>query len=248
MVAAGRRGYSPAMASLLRRIQRLFGGGEADHGAPITLRPRDCHCHVIPGVDDGSRDLAESRAMLELLIAAGATRVIATPHIFPGRFPNEPEQLRPRYDELRAAVADLPVELELGAEHYLDETLHARVLADRLLAFGPERYVLFECLPSGPVPVDLMRVVHALAARGYTPLLAHVERYPWLRGPEREEVAADLRSAGARFQVNRTVGEVNQPGRGARGETLAWLQQRGWIDEVGSDLHRATPEGRPYAN
>jgi tyrosine-protein phosphatase YwqE len=239
------------MPGFFQRIQQLFTGraatGTSSESAEIVLRPRDCHCHVIPGVDDGSRDLEESRAMLRLLIDAGARRVIATSHIFPGRFPNEPEQLRPRFDALCAAVADLPVELELGAEHYLDETLHARVLAKRLLAFGPERYVLFECLPGGPVPVDLMAVVYALADGGYTPLLAHVERYAWLRGPDREEIAADLRAAGVRFQVNRTVGAMNRPGHGPRVATLAWVQERGWIDEVGSDLHRATPEGRPYA-
>jgi protein-tyrosine phosphatase len=233
----------PGLLHLLKRL--LPRPGDGAHAA-IGLRPRDCHCHVIPGVDDGSRSLTESRDMLSLLIDAGARRVIATPHVFPGRFPNEPEQLRPRFDALRDAVADLPVELELGAEHYLDETLRSRVEARRVLEFGPERYVLFECLPSGPLPVDLMAVVHALAAGGYTPLLAHVERYPWLRGPERDEIAADLRAAGCRFQVNRTVGSMNQPGRGSRGEILAWLQTCGWIDEVGSDLHRATPEGRPY--
>lgn len=235
------------MVGILKRLQQLFAGRRAEPtDAEIGLRPRDCHCHVIPGVDDGSRDLEESRAMLVLLQAAGARRVIATSHIFPGRFPNEPEQLRPRFDALCAAVADVPVELELGAEHYLDETLHARVLARRVIAFGPENYVLFECLPSGPVPVDLMKVVHALADQGYTALLAHVERYAWLRGPDRDEIAADLRAAGVRFQVNRTVGSMNRPGHGVRGQTLAWLQARGWIDEVGSDLHRATPEGRPY--
>lgn len=236
------------MPGLFTAIRRIFAGREADGAAnaTISLRPRDCHCHVLPGVDDGSRDLAESRAMLEILIAAGARQVIATPHMFPGRYPNEPEQLRPRFAALRDAVADLPVELELGAEHYLDDTLHARIVAGRVIAFGPERYVLFECLPSGPAPVDLMTVAHALSDRGYTPLLAHVERYPWLRGPGRDELAADLRAAGVRFQVNRTVGSVNRPGQGARGATLAWLQALGWIDEVGSDLHRATPEGRPY--
>jgi len=235
------------MAGLLHRLRRIFSATGSGAGAAIELRPRDCHCHVIPGVDDGSRSLAESRDMLNLLIAAGARRVIATSHIFPARFPNEPELLRPRFAALCEAVVDLPIELELGAEHYLDETLRARVAARRVVEFGPERYVLFECLPGGPLPVDLMAVVHALAAGGYTPLLAHVERYAWLRGPDRDEVAADLRAAGCRFQVNRTVGSVNVPGRGERGAVLAWLQTRGWIDEVGSDLHRATPEGRPYA-
>ena len=95
-------------------------------------------------------------------------------------------------------------------------------------------------------PLGLFEVVHELAQRGYTPLVAHVERYRWLRGEEGSEILEDLRAAGARFQVNRTVGKVNVPGVGSRGKFIAELRRRGWIDEVGSDLHRPTPEGRPY--
>ena len=94
---------------------------------------------------------------------------------------------------------------------------------------------------------QFLEVVHELAQRGYTPLLAHVERYHWLRGEEGDEILEDLRAAGARFQVNRTVGKVNVPGVGSRGKFIVKLRRRGWIDEVGSDLHRPTPEGRPYA-
>ena len=82
---------------------------------------------------------------------------------------------------------------------------------------------------------------------GLTPLMAHVERYQYLRGEEGWEVVEDLRAAGVRFQVNRTVGKINVPGVGSRGRMLTKLQHAGYIDEVGSDLHRATPEGRPYA-
>jgi HAE1 family hydrophobic/amphiphilic exporter-1 len=45
----------------------------------------------------------------------------------------------------------------------------------------------------------------------------------------------------------RTVGKINVPGEGQRGRFLAKLIERDWIDEVGSDLHRPTPEGRPFA-
>jgi tyrosine-protein phosphatase YwqE len=105
--------------------------------------------------------------------------------------------------------------------------------------------VLFETPTGQHTPRPLMPVVHELAQRGYTPLLAHVERYHWLRGDESEELCEDLRSAGARFQVNRTIGKVNVPGEGPRGRFIAWLREQDFIDEVGSDLHRATPDGRP---
>lgn len=215
----------------------------------VPLRARDCHSHVIPAVDDGSRTMDESLAMLRLLAEAGAQRVIATPHIYPGRFDNEPDFLRRRFDELvqAAEAAGVGVELELGAEHFCDEHLVPRIERGDILSFGKERYVLFETTTTEHVPPHLSATVYALVERGYTPLVAHVERYHYLRSEEGEELLEDLRCMGARFQVNRTVGQVNVPGRGPRGKFIAKLLTRGWVDEVGSDLHRPTQDGRPYA-
>ena len=214
----------------------------------IRLRERDCHSHVIPGVDDGSRNLEMSLAMLALLREAGARTIVCTSHVYPGKYDNEPESLTRAFAQLRDAArsAALDVELELGAEHFLDETLEARIRGGRAIAFGPERYVLFEAHTGEHVPSPLFDVVRALVDCGLTPLLAHVERYHWLRGDEGDELLQDLRVAGCRFQVNRTVGKVNVPGEGARGRFLADLVARGWVDEVGSDLHRPTPDGRPF--
>ncbi|MEE9383610.1 MAG: CpsB/CapC family capsule biosynthesis tyrosine phosphatase [Nannocystaceae bacterium] len=214
----------------------------------ICLRKRDCHTHVVPGVDDGSRDTTESLAMVRLLAAEGVERIIATPHIFPGRFPNEPEGLRVVFDGLVAAVASegIGVELELGAEHYLDDSLIERVAQRRVIEFGEERYVLFETYTGGEAPAGLFDLVREMKQGGYTPLMAHVERYGYLRGTPGREMVEDLRCAGVRFQVNRTVGRANMPGEGSRGNFLSWLRKKNWIDEVGSDLHRATPDGRPH--
>ncbi len=217
------------------------------HDGTVALRPRDCHTHVIPEVDDGSRSMQESLTMLRMLGDQGVTHVIATPHIFPGRFDNEPDALRPAFEALVDAARgreDIKVSLELGAEHYLDGSLLGRVEAGNVLAFGPERYVLFETPTGSEVPPTLMDVCFALVDRGYTPLIAHVERYRYLRGESGLDVLEDLRAAGAKFQVNRTppAGRSNP-----RQSFVKRLQSEGWIDEVGSDMHRPTASGRPEA-
>jgi tyrosine-protein phosphatase YwqE len=226
-------------------VRRLRGGKTR-----VVLGERDVHCHIVPGVDDGSRTTEESLQILRLLAAEGVKTVIATPHIYPGRFDNEPEDLRPRFEALDAARHDagIDVQIELGAEHWLDDSLLPRIAAGRVLPFGPERYVLFETTTGPHLPPRLYDVVHALADAGYTPLCAHVERYAYLREGEGDEILEDLRAAGARFQVNRTVGKANVPGEGTRGRFVAKLLTRGWVDEVGSDLHRPTPDGRPYSH
>ncbi len=215
----------------------------------VALRERDCHSHVLPGVDDGSRDLAMSLQMLRLLHDAGARTVVCTSHIYPGKYDNEPATLQRAFEQLQRAVEreNVALQLELGAEHFLDEHLAGRIASGAHIAFGRERYVLFEAHTGEHVPAPLFDVVRALVDRGCVPLLAHVERYHWLRGPDGDELLEDLRAAGARFQVNRTVGKINVPGEGQRGRFLAKLIERDWIDEVGSDLHRPTPEGRPFA-
>jgi len=193
--------------------------------------------------------MSESLEMLKLLRTEGARTVVATSHMFPARFNNEPDDLRRGFAALQEAshAAAVDIELVLGAEHYLDEGFGERIKAGKVLPFGPERYVLFETTTGQHAPPSLMTVVHDLADRGYVPLVAHIERYAYLRGEDGREMVEDLRSAGARFQVNRTVGKANRPGVGNRGQMIAWLAEQDWIDEVGSDLHRPTREGRPYA-
>lgn len=214
----------------------------------ITLRPRDCHCHAIPGVDDGARDLDMSLAMLRLLQAAGAETIVCTSHMYPGKYDNTPDGLARAFDGLQsaAAAAGIGVRLELGAEHFLDEGLADRIRRGEIIAFGPERYVLFEAHTRENAPQSLLEVVRTLTDRGFTPLLAHVERYHWLRGDDGDELCEDLRAVGTKFQVNRTVGKSNVPMVGPRGAFLSMLLTRGWVDEVGSDLHRPTPDGRPF--
>ncbi|MBL4687961.1 MAG: hypothetical protein JKY37_25445 [Nannocystaceae bacterium] len=234
---------------LKRKFTGSTEGSAAEKHGDIMLGERDCHSHIIPGIDDGSRTMAESLKMLALLHAEGVRTLAATSHMFPSRFDNQPDDLQRGFEALERARDDAGIELtlQLGAEHYLDEDFVARIKAGCIVPFGPESYVLFETTTGAHAPSNLLDAVHEIRDRGMVPLVAHIERYQYLRDEEGHEMVEDLRSAGAQFQVNRTVGKANRPGLGGRGRMIAWLQARDWIDEVGSDLHRPTREGRPYA-
>ena len=141
----------------------------------------DLHCHVLPGVDDGSPDVETSLAMLSAAAAAGTSVMIATPHQHPTRYPNRPEPLRAALrllnearDAAVAGGATLP-ELHLGAEVHLDEGLIDRLGSGELFTLAGGRYVLLE-LPDVFPTQSVERLLYELQVAGYVPLLAHPER------------------------------------------------------------------------
>lgn len=61
----------------------------------------DTHCHLLPGVDDGPKDLQESEAMLKELYMQGVRKVIVTPHYRKGMFEPDPAQIKKQYVQIR---------------------------------------------------------------------------------------------------------------------------------------------------
>lgn len=138
----------------------------------------DFHSHVLPGLDDGSRDEEESLAMLRASAGQGIACVAATPHFYP--WEHSPEE----FLAARAAAAErlakrcppgLPRVL-LGAEvHYFEGMAHAAELED--LCLEGTRLLLVE-MPFSPWTERMVKEVSALHAQyGFQVLLAHIERY-----------------------------------------------------------------------
>jgi protein-tyrosine phosphatase len=208
-----------------------------DIGATPTLELHDLHSHVLPGLDDGASDTAESLAMLDGLAALGYTRVAVTPHYHHGLFetPVRTEVLR-RIEALASSRGDRPPALLPGAEIWFDERLLEPDAPDLLPGLGPSRALLVEfgCQPGSP-PRGLERLAIDLRQRGAHLIVAHPERYPDIqRDPDRLQ---PLRQAGALIQVD-LLSLVGSYGRGPR--TTAWkLLESGAADAVASDLHRA---------
>ncbi|HET7229098.1 MAG TPA: CpsB/CapC family capsule biosynthesis tyrosine phosphatase [Longimicrobium sp.] len=195
----------------------------------------DFHNHVIPGVDDGAADVAESLAALETMREQGAETVLATPHVSGAatRDPAERERVLAAIDagwEALKAAAPAAPRLERGAELMLD--VPAPDLSDPRLRLAGTRFVLVE-FPFMAVPPNAPQALFELKLTGYTPVLAHPERYSNAQASLAD--AEEWRRMGALLQVN--AGSLL--GRyGDEARKLAWgLVERGWVSYLCSDYH-----------
>ena len=220
--------------------QRFFGGTAPAPTAPLTLAAlgADMHSHLLPGLDDGAETLAHSLDLLRALRALGYRKLIMTPHIMGDFYKNTPESIRAALQLLReaAAEADLgDLELDCAAEYYLDEFL-GRKLADgtEMLTFGGDkRYLLFETSYMNE-PLNLYDIIFELSAQGYTPVLAHPERYTYFYG-RLAEIEKLRRDHGVLLQVNlNSLAGYYSP---AAKKIAEQLVDAGLVDFVGTDTH-----------
>lgn len=139
----------------------------------------DLHCHWVAGIDDGARSVADSRAMLEALAAAGFCKVVATPHMRPGMFNNDRAKLVAAYEATLGALGStekLP-ELALSSEHFFDDVVYERLMTDVGLPYPGNRAVLVE-IPTQAFPARLgHRFFDLRRNKKLRPVLAHPERY-----------------------------------------------------------------------
>ena len=138
----------------------------------------DIHTHILPNVDDGAQDLNEALDMVRLAWENGTHTIVLTPH-YRGTFKkNTPEELRNAFDKFAHAVhEDLPeMQLVLGQEAHYQTELSERIEHGRVLTMADSEYVLLE-FRSNALRTEVIRGTMDLIRSGYTPIIAHVERY-----------------------------------------------------------------------
>lgn len=209
------------------------------HG-PLPERPFapmiDLHCHILPGVDDGSLDLADSLGLARQAMNDGIERVCATPHI---RHDHDVriEQIAGRVEELNRALRaeGLPVEVLQGGE--VAETAVEALSEEELgrVALGGGRWILLEPAP-GPLSDTLIARVGHLAERGHRTLIAHPERH--LSADMYERIAA-LIAEGALVQATADFFLRERFADGMR-----MLAEQGLVHVLSSDAH-SSHGGRP---
>lgn len=191
----------------------------------------DMHSHVLPGIDDGAQNPEESIFLISKMMEAGIKKIIATPHIMIDYYRNTPETINNALAVLREALLQqqINIVIEAAAEHYFDEFFETRVDNDELMIMG-DKYVLFEFSFINKPP-NVIPVLQKLVDKGYKPILAHPERYPYLTIDELK----NLRSWGCNLQIN-TISLTGYYGLEVRkvAETLVDNQM---VDFISSDMH-----------
>lgn len=211
-------------------FQSLFGK-KVIYENPIIV---DIHSHFIPGIDDGVATESESLDLITGLYHLGYKKLITTPHIFHGVYNNSYDSILPGLDRMRKLIqqSGMKIELEASAEYFFDEYFLRNIQNETLLPFG-DNYVLFE-LPSSSKPPQVEDAVFELTLKGYKPVLAHPERYPFYNEPGFSSLEK-LKSMGVLFQVNAlSLSGFYSP----KVQRFAkQLIKQNWIDWVGSDMH-----------
>lgn len=194
----------------------------------------DMHSHLLPGIDDGSKDLDHTFGMLQKFQELGYKKLIFTPHIMSGVYDNTPEIILGKLAEVRQLILEYKLDLEVdaSAEYYLDETFLEKIKTKNLLPFNTN-YILFEC-SFRDESILLEEAVFQLQSSGYQPVIAHFERYLPYHGSVQK--ARELRSQGVLVQVNLNSFSGHY-GPDVQKQAELLLKEK-LIDFAASDCHR----------
>jgi len=196
----------------------------------------DIHSHLIPTIDDGSKSIDNSIELILALKELGYKKLITTPHTS-DMFPNTTEIILNGYHRLIEELnkREIDITIEVASEYYADEHFDKLLDAGDILSFGDKNYLLFELSYFTP-PHDLEDLVYEIKRKGYTPILAHPERYLYLH--DSLDRYRDIKDMGLLFQlnINSISGFYNKDIQ----RVAEWLISNSMVDFLGSDTHHMT--------
>ena len=197
----------------------------------------DIHCHILPGIDDGAKDMVEALALINLAVADGVTRIVVTPHLHFGRFNNYLSVIESSFIALQQAVdkENIQVELAYAAEVRLDSEILSLLSSQQLPLYGRynnQEFMLLE-FPHSHIPAGSDVLVKHLLKQNITPVIAHPERNrDLLKSPDNIKTFVRL---GCWFQVTASslTGHFAEE---CQDLALSYIEQ-GFINIVASDAH-----------
>lgn len=189
----------------------------------------DRHSHILPGVDDGIQSIKDSLTILSMYEQLGVKKVWLTPHIMED-CPNTPEKLNARFEELKSAYEG-KIELVLAAENMMDGLFVKRLEQGILMPYGDNQDELLIETSYVQPPMGMEGILKDMQKAGYTPVLAHPERYLYMDADKYDTI----KEMGVKFQLNITslMGAYGNQVK----ERAEYLLNEGYYNYSGSDAH-----------
>lgn len=199
----------------------------------------DIHNHIVFGVDDGSRSLEESLAMVDLYMKSGFNEIIATSHFDRSRYMVDASEIRDKVSLLNEKIKEKGLDFKIypGHEIQVEVGMEKKLATGELLRLNDTRYVLCE-LSFVNKPNFLRELFYSLQLEGYVPIIAHAERYPYVASDI--DWLIDFIKMGALIQVNYSSIKSNY-------ETTKSLLERNMVHILATDAHQSEWR-KPYIN
>jgi tyrosine-protein phosphatase YwqE len=194
----------------------------------------DIHSHLLPGIDDGAKDLDDAVALISKMASYGIKNIITTPHVLGSVYPNSTETIKEKLKKVKEALKNNglhDISIRAAAEYMLDEQFSERIKNDDILTLK-DNLVLVE-MSYFSAPLNLFEILFELQLKGYKPVLAHPERYNSYHNNFEEFFK--LKRAGCLFQLN-LLSLTEQYGKGVQ-KTAEKLLKENLYDFVGTDTH-----------
>lgn len=193
----------------------------------------DTHCHLIFGEDDGSRSLEESIDMVKTYKDQGYEGLILTSHYDEDRYLVTADRVLAKMEILKEELRKLNIDFDLypGNEIQINANTLDLLKEGRILSLNKSRYVLCE-LPFSTKPIYAREVFYQLQLEGYVPIIAHAERYDYIRHDL--DWYYDFIKAGCLLQMN--LSSLTSPSLKEHSEEML---RRNMIHLVGTDAHQS---------
>jgi protein-tyrosine phosphatase len=211
-------------------FSRKKNTGTADLGWLHT----DMHSHLVPGIDDGSPDIATSLELIRGMMKLGYKKIVTTPHILWEVYPNTPEIILEGMEKVKEAAAaeGLEVELQAAAEYFIDSHFEDQ-LKNRIPLLPISGNMVLVEFSMVTAPMDLQEILFEMQMQDYQPVIAHPERYVYLT--RKKEFFDQLKDSGCYFQLN-LLSLTSYYGSSVQ-QLAEYLLKQDYYDLAGTDLH-----------
>ncbi|QOD62061.1 histidinol phosphatase [Polaribacter haliotis] len=194
----------------------------------------DIHSHLLPGIDDGAKNIEKSLELILKMYSYGIKNFITTPHVLGDIYPNSTETIKSKLADVQNALKDkgyTDIKIDAAAEYMMDEQFSIRLEKNDILPLK-DNYILVE-MSYFNAPINLYEILFEIQLKGYKPVLAHPERYNFYHNDF--DNYYKLKKAGCLFQLN-LLSLTEQYGKNVQKISNELLKVN-MYDFVGTDTH-----------